>query len=485
MKSRRLNSSETFYWHDYETSGANPALDRPWQFAGIRTNSELDIIGEPLTLYARPAVDRLPHPGAVRITGITPQEAQDKGKNEADFIGSIMGELLKPKTCGVGYNSIQFDDEVTRFTAWRNFHDPYSREWRNDNSRWDLLDVARTFYVVSPEEIEWPIGQNGYVSFRLQDLTSANGIEHRGAHDALSDVIATIELAKRLRGANVSLFETLYFQRSKQALCDLIDINGLTPLVHVSGALGSARHNFTLVAPLAWHPKNNSEVIVMDLSESPDFFFADLENIKQKYFLRSRDPMDGRRRSPIYSVRLNRAPALLSTKWLTPLIAERFALVGEQYRAHLSLLRDMRGRDPHAFISKVQAMYPDRDFPQKDDPDIQLYDGFISHSDRVLCDSVRAATPDRLRNESWSFEDRRLPELLFRFRARNYPESLSPAERALWIESCKKQLIQGDFTLDLFRSELAEELSRPDIDLKSKLALDDLEKWVGSLFAHF
>ena len=130
-------------------------------------------------------------------------------------------------------------------------------------------------------------------------------------------------------------------------------------------------------------------------------------------------------------------------------------------------------------------MYPDRDSPQRDDPDLQLYDGFISHSDRILCNRVRAATPERLRNESWPFEDRRLPELLFRFRARNYPESLSPAERALWIESCKKQLTQGDFTLDLFRSELAEELSRPDIDVKSKLALDDLEKWVSSLFAHF
>ena len=47
-------SVETLYWHDYETSGASPASDRPWQFAGLRTTTDLEIIGDPLTVYAKP-----------------------------------------------------------------------------------------------------------------------------------------------------------------------------------------------------------------------------------------------------------------------------------------------------------------------------------------------------------------------------------------------------------------------------------------------
>ncbi|MDA0651168.1 MAG: exodeoxyribonuclease I, partial [Proteobacteria bacterium] len=167
-----MSSSESFYWHDYETSGADPSQDRPWQFAGVRTNAQLEIVGEPLTLYAQPTPDRLPHPAAVRVTGITPQEALAKGVPEAQFIARIHAELAQPRTCGVGYNSIRFDDEVTRFTLWRNFRDAYAREWQNGNSRWDLLDVARAYQALRPAGIEWPVRDDGQTSFRLEDLTA-------------------------------------------------------------------------------------------------------------------------------------------------------------------------------------------------------------------------------------------------------------------------------------------------------------------------
>jgi len=41
----------TLYWHDYETFGSDPRRDRPAQFAGLRTDEELNEIGEPLVLY--------------------------------------------------------------------------------------------------------------------------------------------------------------------------------------------------------------------------------------------------------------------------------------------------------------------------------------------------------------------------------------------------------------------------------------------------
>ena len=135
---------DTFYWHDYETFGADPTRDRPVQFAGLRTDRDLNPVGEPLVVYARPADDCLPHPQACLITGISPLAALAQGIPECDFIGRIHAELAQPHTCGVGYNSLRFDDEVTRFTLYRNFYDPYAREWQNGNSRWDIIDLLRT-----------------------------------------------------------------------------------------------------------------------------------------------------------------------------------------------------------------------------------------------------------------------------------------------------------------------------------------------------
>ena len=174
----------TLLWHDYETWGVDPRRDRPAQFAAVRTNTALEEIGEPIMLYCRPSDDFLPHPEAAMLTGIAPQEAAAKGLNEAGFFGRIHAAFLEPETCGTGYNTIRFDDEITRFGFYRNFIDPYSREWRNGNTRWDIIDLVRLAYALRPEDIRWPRKEDGSVSFRLEDLTAANGIEHDGGDDA-------------------------------------------------------------------------------------------------------------------------------------------------------------------------------------------------------------------------------------------------------------------------------------------------------------
>ena len=188
--------SDTFYWHDYETFGVDPSRDRPVQFAGVRTDFDLNVIGEPLVIFARPANDFLPQPQACLVTGITPQLALAQGVSESEFINQIHQELARPGTCGVGYNSLRFDDEITRYTLYRNFHDAYGREWQNGNSRWDIIDMVRATYALRPEGVEWPLGEDGLPSFKLEDLTAANGIGHEAANDALSDVHATIAVAR-------------------------------------------------------------------------------------------------------------------------------------------------------------------------------------------------------------------------------------------------------------------------------------------------
>ena len=476
-----MSSSESLYWHDYETSGADPTQDRPWQFAGIRTDAELNIVGEPLTLYAQPTKDRLPHPAAVRVTGITPQEAHEKGVPEATFISRILAELAKPNTCTVGYNSIRFDDEVTRFTLWRNLHDPYAREWQNGNSRWDVLDVVRAFWALSPNGLEWPQRDDGLTSFRLEDLTAANGIEHGAAHDALADVIATIEMAKRLKQSDARLFTTLYANRSKRAVSALIDIPRLKPIVYVSGIFGAARNNVALIVPLAWHPDNKSEVICADLAGSTEYLDQPVAELRESLFspasARSKETV----RPPLTAVRLNRAPVLLPADWLAGEVAERLGLNGDHHRAHLAALRAARAADEAAFAARFQDIWRNRAFPPRTDPDQMLYAGFINDADRALCQRILQQEPAALATQSWPFCDPRLPELLFRYRARNFPGSLSTDERAQWREHCQLQRQEGDFNQDSFTRALAEERARAGITPATTRALDALEQWVRDL----
>jgi len=266
-----LSSSESFYWHDYETSGADPAVDRPLQFAGVRTDADLNVIGEPLVQFAAPTPDYLPHPGAIRVTGIKPSEALAHGIPEREFIAKVHRELAAPGTCGVGYNSIRFDDEITRFALYRNFFDPYGRERNQGRSRWDLIDVVRAQAALRPEGMVWPRRDDGAISFRLEHLTAANGIEHGSAHDALADVLATVDLARQLKAAQPALFSALYAVRSAPALAPLLDPAPMRPVIHVSAMWGAQRHNLAVIVPLAFHPRSRNEIICADLAAKPDF----------------------------------------------------------------------------------------------------------------------------------------------------------------------------------------------------------------------
>ncbi len=427
---------DTFYWHDYETFGADPSRDRPVQFAGLRTDLDLNPVGEPLVMFARPANDFLPHPQACLVTGISPQLALERGMPECEFIGRILQELACPGTCGVGYNSLRFDDEVTRHTLYRNFYEPYAREWQNGNSRWDIIDLVRTASALRPEGIEWPLREDGLPSFRLEDLTAANGISHEAAHDALSDVHATIALARLVRERQPRLYDYVLNHRDKRSVQALLDIATMKPVLHVSGMFGAQRHNIALIVPLALHPVNRNEMICFDLGADPaPLLELAPEQLGELLFSRAEDLPEGVERPGLKSVHINRCPVLVTAKMADPATAERLGINGQRCRQHLAALRDYRARDQKAFTGKLQAMFAGRSFEPVTDPDRMLYSGgFFSERDKQVMGEVRASSPEELASASFPFEDSRLPEMLFRYRARNFPGSLSPEERAQWEE---------------------------------------------------
>jgi exodeoxyribonuclease-1 len=425
------NNPPSLYWHDYETFGADPRRDRPVQFAGIRTDLELNIIGEPLSIFCKPANDFLPHPEACLVTGITPQQALAEGIPEAEFIAQINEEFSQPNTCVVGYNNLRFDDEVTRFTLYRNFYDAYAREWQNGNSRWDIIDMARLTHALRPEGIVWPTHPDGKTSFRLEQLTAANGITHEAAHDAVSDVLATIALARLIRDKQPKLYDYIFTHRSKQAVTQLLNVHNPVPVLHVSSMYPAERGCISLVAPLTQHPVNKNEIIVYDLRVDPTPFFALSENeLKDRLFTRQDELAEGCIRLPIKTVHINKSPVVVPANTLTPDAATRWQLDPAVAQQHLEQLL----AQPQ-FVQKIQEIYRAPAFEPITDPDFMLYSGgFFSNDDRARMDDIRNTSPEELAGLDLPFKDKRLAEMLFRYRARNYPDTLNDEEKSRWQE---------------------------------------------------
>ncbi|MDR8365604.1 exodeoxyribonuclease I [Pseudomonas sp. JL3] len=445
----------SIFWYDYETTGINPRCDRPLQVAGIRTDFDLNEIDEPVNLYCQPSDDILPHPAACAITGITPARLAEQGLSEADFMTRVHAQLAAPGTCGAGYNTLRFDDEMTRYSLYRNFFDPYAREWQGGNSRWDLIDVVRAAYALRPDGLVWPKDDEGRVTLKLERLTAANGIDHGHAHEALSDVRATIALARLIREKQPKLYDWLFQLRSKQKVMDQIRL--LHPMVHISGRFSAARNYVGVVLPLAWHPRNRNALIVCDLHLDPQGLLdLDAETLRQRLYTRRDDLAEGELPVPLKLIHINRCPVVAPLSVLRPVDQQRLGLDMALYHERALRLSDAQ----QVWRDKVSGIYASDDFSPSLDPEQQLYDGFIGDRDRRLCEQVRTADPAHLAQEQWPFDDERLPELLFRYRARNFPETLSFEEQERWRIFCQKRLTAPEWgapnTLGSFLTEVAQ-----------------------------
>ena len=434
----------SFFWHDYETFGRVPRRDRPAQFAGVRTDAALNEIGDPVELFCQPAPDSLPDPESCLLTGITPQHCLAKGVPEHQFAEQILAALGAPGTVGVGYNSIRFDDEVTRHLFWRNLIDPYGREWQNNCGRWDLLDAVRCARALRPDGIDWPQHEDGRASFKLEHLTRANGLSHEAAHDALSDVRATIALARLLRERQPKLFEFCLKLRKKEAVWQEIGAAGdqRRPFLHISGMYPAERGCIGLVWPLAPHPGNKNELIVWDLAHDPAELLAlDAATLRLRMFSKAEDLPEGLARLPVKTLHINKSPVVISNlKTLSPAMAERWGLDVAAGLAHADW-----ARHNSAALDAVpwRAVF-ERPAPAAvPDVDEDLYGGFISPADRRTLDRLRALSGEQLASKQPAFGDGRLAELLFRYRARNFPATLNADELQRWLQHCGDRLHDG------------------------------------------
>ena len=472
----------TFFWHDYETFGIDPKRDWPVQFAGVRTDENLNVIEEPIMIYCKPSDDQLPHPEACLVTGITPQKAIEEGVCEADFFAQIHEQFARPGTCGVGYNSIRFDDEVTRYGLYRNFYDPYAREWQNGCSRWDIIDMMRLTRSLRPEGINWPEYEDGTPSLRLEDLTAANNIDHGHAHDALSDVYATIEMAKLVRDKQPKLYNYIQKNRSKQAVQAQLDPISHKPVLHVSSRYPAHQGNAAIVAPIATHPINKNGVLVWDLRVNPEPLMSlSVEEIRRILYTKHTELKDSDPKIALKQIHVNKCPIVAPAGMLNSEEAARLEIDGDTCRTHLQMIRSFTG-----LSAKIADIYSESPFEADSDPDMMLYSGgFFSATDKKLIEQVRVSNPVELSDLDLPFQDVRLEEMLFRYKARNCPSTLTSEEQMQWEEYRRAKLINGEgghLKMEQFYERLNELYSQPDLSEKKRHILEELAVYAEAVY---
>lgn len=461
-------------WYDLETFGRHPQWDRIAQFAAIRTNDRFEDIEEPVNIYCAAAPDYLPNPEACLVSKLTPRFVNAEGIRERDFAAKINALMMVPKTCITGYNSLRFDDEFIRALFYRNFFDPYKREYANGNTRWDIINLFRMAHDLRPEGIVWPRDSEGRSSFKLEALCAANGIELKEAHNALYDVRATIACAKLIHEKQRKLFKYFFSLRKKDEVRRNLSLQKKQPVVYTSGIFRTEKGSTSLVMPLSVHPHMPNVIIAYDLRRDPSGWIDEsAENISERVFAK-KDELDAELRIPLISIYINRSPAIAPLSTLSAEQAENLGIDIERCQKNADFL--MKRND---LIQKIRAVYQSAEHKKYDDPELQIYSGdFFPDDDKTVFNFIRNSSPEELISAQPKLYDRRGPELLRRYIARNFPDKMPEPEREKWKSFCASRLLtpEPDGAVDFgsYMRDVRNRLSRVDTPAQDKKILKEL-----------
>jgi exodeoxyribonuclease-1 len=433
----------TFLWYDLETFGLNSRFDRIAQFAAIRTTLDFKPVGEALIYYSKLSKDYLPNIGACLVTGITPQECEEKGMSEELFISKINDEFSTPNTIVVGFNSIKFDDEFIRNSLYRNLEDPYKREYSNGCSRWDLLPLVRATHDLRPDNINWPPKkENNTFSFRLTELTEANNIEQVGAHDALVDVRATIAIAKLISEKQPRLFNWSLNLRKKFNVQKQLTSNEGKMLAVCDTKFTSEFGCTTLALNLTEIP-NSSNVYMFDLTKD----VTPLINASSKTIL----DVEG-----LFHIAVNKCPFISPANVIDKETAKRNNIDLELCQRNADLIKQNPEIINHILDAVNNSSFDD----EVSDVDFKIYSGFFSYKDKDAFKKIKSApVSEKLQIlKKTNFEDSRAKDLSYRYICRNFEKQLPEDEKNKWIEFCKNRIenppLPIENNLEAFKEEL-------------------------------
>jgi exodeoxyribonuclease-1 len=515
----------TFLFMDYETFNLSPRGGRASQFAAIRTDAELNILPHrAVNLFCEQSPDNIPSPGAAVTTGITPQkikrikngiEFPPKGNvdaevevlNEYHFTQKILSEMSVPRTCTLGFNSIRFDDEYTRNLAYRNLFDPYAREYANHNSRFDVYHLVLATYVLRPHLLTFPAARtkesgeialnsstgNPIPSFRLEDLSKANGADHAHAHDAFSDVEATIFLMKKIKEGDPAFFDFVFSLRDKSVfntyLHHAIQSAGQKkkPVFHISSNYGKENHVLGVVYPIMDHPTQSNAHIFFDLRKDVSLLIGlDTAAIKMRLFGKAEElKANGLERLVgITTLKANQCEVIADLNENGALL-DTFSIDKKALRENLDLIRTHE----LSIKEKLKEVYADEHTSKEQDSDLMIYSGgFFSKQEKDEMMRFHGFVErGNLHEYSCAIPLSRLPEMIFKIKARNFPETLTDDEKERWKEYTSKRLtdpaLGAEITLVNYATEM-NALRKQELEPIQHMVLDEIDEYVEGLLGN-
>ncbi len=470
--------TKTFFFYDLETTGFSAKHDRIMQFAGQRTDLDLNPIGEPYNFLIRLNKDVLPSPGAISVTGITPQKTLEEGYTEAEAVKILVEQVFTPETIAVGFNNIRFDDEFVRYLFWRNFVDPYAWTYADGRSRWDLLDVVRLVRAIRPDGIKWPLNQDGQPTNRLELLSKINGLEHTKAHDAMSDVEALIGLTKLIKDKQPKMYDYLLNLRDKNKVKQLVNLDQPKAFVYASGRLGREWSKTSVFYPINKDDRDN--LVVYNLRFDPTPFIGKsatqiIEYVNQEYYDKEADRVV----SPVFvkQLRANRCPAVAPLGVLDDSAWANIKLDLETVKKHLQILLD----NPQIGLAFSQIFTEKAkkwdNQPSEKLAEAKLYDGFVANSsDKRKMTEIYNLKTDFVAEYQPDFIDSRLNDLWLGYKARSFTKALTDEERAIWQQRINDNIAENSGAYLEQVAKMAESGSKDE-----QFYAEELKLWLESL----
>ena len=467
---------KTYLWYDYETFGSDPRRDRISQFAGIRTDMNFKVVDE-MVYYCKLAEDYLPNPEASLITGITPQEANEKGITENELAAILFKEFTKEGTVTVGYNSIKFDDEITRNLFYRTFRDPYEREWKNNCSRWDFMRAVLGVYVMKPELLKWPLKEDGRPSFRLEELSEANGISHENAHDAKSDVYATIGLAELLSRKSSVIFNYFFNLREKEFVKSELSKDEL--FLHIDFGYGYEKGYASLIFKIGDFSKRGDKNAFLFVDVLSDIEV--IENMSSKemkeylYYTNERLEEIGKKRPGLKQIRINQSPLIIPYEGLreNPQFLKRLTVNLKEKVEKLKKLSSKRK-------DELLSVFLREEDDQETDPDLDIYGSFASQWDKNEMVAFHKENYEYVPR----FKDKKYKEMYFRFLGRNMPETFTEEEKSRWKEHCYEFISkerEGFQNLSSLKIEIEELRKKHRGNIEKTRIIEDIKEYAEEL----
>jgi exodeoxyribonuclease-1 len=508
-----MSEQITFLFMDYETFNRNPKGGRVSQYASIRTNYALEIQEDSLkNYYCLQSKDNIPSPAAALITKLTPQKIErikngletipastfnvkPEVYNEYWFISLIEFEMSLTNTCTLGYNSFKFDDEFTRNLLYRNLRDPYAREWANNNSRFDVYFLVLATYVLKPEILRFPQAKDKesneilyhsktnlpLPSFRLEELSVANRILHTNAHDAFSDVEATIGLMKIIKNANEYFFEEIFSFRKKVNVINWLSKNNNKPFIHISQYYGKENYCLGILYQIA---NNQRAYICLNLSYDVQPLI-DLEGEALENYLFPKDS-SGHKKN-VVTIYNNQCPILANVSEYAERL-KSFNLDREIMSKNLELIRE----NLNSLSAKLKPLYF-KDFPSstdKIDSDLKIYTGgFFSDSERTSIQEFHSTIiKDNIFFSAQNLASPRIKEMALKIIARNFPDQLTENEKKWWFNYSRNRItnkeLGAEYTIEDFNNEISE-LFKKQLKNDEMRTLEEMREYVNSLIRYY